>query len=325
MKLDSKISSVETLRGIAALMVVFYHLSNGNINFFNDGFWLKEAGSYGYNGIIVFFVISGFIIPWSLHKNQYHIRSFFRFLFRRSVRIEIPYIASIVLVVALTLLASRTSIFMGAEYHPDPYQILANVVYLPGFWGYNWLQPIYWTLLAEVQFYILIGVLFELLKGRYKWAILLLLMASYQLPFMLFPFIGLFLMGIVYFQYRSAIIPKNQALLAGFVVFVFSSYSIGFLETLIGGGAILFIAFASTTNYLTSFFGRISYSLYLTHIVIGGKIINLGIRYSDTIFLKLVVFIFAFAASILFAWIFYKVIERPAINLSKQIEYSAGE
>ena len=84
MKFDSKISSVESLRGIAALMVTFYHLSNGNINFFNDGFWLKEAGSYGYNGVIVFFVISGFIIPWSLHKNQYHIRSFFRFLFRRS-------------------------------------------------------------------------------------------------------------------------------------------------------------------------------------------------------------------------------------------------
>jgi hypothetical protein len=66
----ARIDSVHTLRGIAALSVVWFHLTNGNAAFPpNSG--LKTSGSKGWLGVEVFFVLSGFIIPFALHRSDY--------------------------------------------------------------------------------------------------------------------------------------------------------------------------------------------------------------------------------------------------------------
>jgi peptidoglycan/LPS O-acetylase OafA/YrhL len=54
---------IDALRGIAALMVVIVH---GSAEL--DKSWLTVVAGYGQYGVVIFFVISGFIIPYSLDQ-----------------------------------------------------------------------------------------------------------------------------------------------------------------------------------------------------------------------------------------------------------------
>ncbi len=65
--------------------------------------WLGLSGKYGYLGVDIFFVISGFVIPWSLYRTRYAIRDYPRFLLKRNVRLYPPYLASI----AISILATN--------------------------------------------------------------------------------------------------------------------------------------------------------------------------------------------------------------------------
>src|SRR3954466_1743461 len=94
--------SVEVLRGIAAFSVMWFHLTNGNNLFLANDSLLKASGAYGYLGVQLFFVISGFIIPYSLSLRTYQIkRDGLAFLGRRIVRIEPAYLVSAIVTVLL--------------------------------------------------------------------------------------------------------------------------------------------------------------------------------------------------------------------------------
>jgi peptidoglycan/LPS O-acetylase OafA/YrhL len=69
------------------------------------------------------------------------------------------------------------------------------------------------------------------------------------------------------------------------------------------------------------FFSNISFSLYLTHTTIGGKIVNLGLRFVNSTAERYGLFLMALAASIAFAYLFYIVIEKKAIAAGKKIKY----
>ena len=69
------------------------------------------------------------------------------------------------------------------------------------------------------------------------------------------------------------------------------------------------------------FLGRISYSLYLAHAIAGGKVMKLGAQFlgkspAAAIFL----FFLAFAVSIGGAYVFYLLIERPSVELTKRLK-----
>src|ERR1700712_4724969 len=88
----TELKSIEFLRGIASAMVCFFHLSCGNPEFLSDNNLLKRIGSIGWSGVEIFFVISGFVIPYAMYKKQYNINNFFSFLRKRIIRIEPPYL-----------------------------------------------------------------------------------------------------------------------------------------------------------------------------------------------------------------------------------------
>src|SRR3989344_379820 len=91
---------LDSLRAIAALSVCFYHFVCGPIDFItNEG--VLDFFSFGKYGVQLFFVISGFVIPWSISSSNYEIKRYFHFLLKRFLRLEPPYIFSIILVVIL--------------------------------------------------------------------------------------------------------------------------------------------------------------------------------------------------------------------------------
>lgn len=88
---------IQGLRGLASLAVAWYHLTEGL------GSALKQWGSIGAHGVEVFFVISGFVIPFSIWKlkRSNSLTGFPKFMARRLLRIEPPYLVSLIMVVIL--------------------------------------------------------------------------------------------------------------------------------------------------------------------------------------------------------------------------------
>lgn len=80
-----KILGIHYLRGIAALMVVFYHLRTT----LNHVYAQSDLGdimfSYGAFGVDLFFVISGYIICYSTEKKERYMR--IKYIVRRVFRI----------------------------------------------------------------------------------------------------------------------------------------------------------------------------------------------------------------------------------------------
>ena len=100
------LSSLDLLRGLAAVAVCYFHFTHGNPDFLSPGNFLYISGRYGFLGVDVFFVISGFVIPYAMYRGNYHLRDFGRFLTKRVVRIEPPYLISILLVLALNWIST---------------------------------------------------------------------------------------------------------------------------------------------------------------------------------------------------------------------------
>jgi peptidoglycan/LPS O-acetylase OafA/YrhL len=67
--------------------------------------------------------------------------------------------------------------------------------------------------------------------------------------------------------------------------------------------------------------GGISYSLYLMHVPIGGRVVNLGVRLPDHRAVEIAVLFLALAASLVAAWCLHRYVEQPAQRWAAAIRY----
>jgi hypothetical protein len=104
-----RISVVEAMRALASISVALFHFCS---QLYSTGAQLVT--SYGWLGVDVFFVISGFVIPLSLYGRTYGLRDFPSFFLRRLVRLEPAYLVSIAAVVVLQY-ASSVALGLGAK------------------------------------------------------------------------------------------------------------------------------------------------------------------------------------------------------------------
>jgi len=192
--MQQRLGTIDALRGIAALSVAWYHFTHGS-TLLSQG-WIKASGNYGWVGVEMFFVISGFIIPYSLHKAGYHSRDFGLFVVKRIARLDPPYIADILLIIALSYVVTFVPGFRGEVPHYTASQLLCHLAYFNSFVGKPWVNVVFWSLGIEFQYYLLIGVLFPLLVERrapLRFGFLALLIAAsilirrYTLVFVWFP------------------------------------------------------------------------------------------------------------------------------------------
>jgi peptidoglycan/LPS O-acetylase OafA/YrhL len=145
MKSQEVIKSIQYLRGLAALMVVFYHFRH----YLNDVYVEKGLGDLlfdqGAFGVDLFFIISGFIICYSTRRQEAH--PLIAYALKRIFRIYPLLIVSVL--VFYFLLGShgfslaRSLIPLHADYSDEG-----------PFFGYNMLVPA-WTLTYEISFYLL--------------------------------------------------------------------------------------------------------------------------------------------------------------------------
>ena len=324
---SQRLVTLDLLRGFASLSVCWFHLTNGNEHFLHPG-WLKSSGEYGWVGVNIFFVISGFIIPYALAQSGYRVSDYGRFILKRIVRLDPPYIAAIALIVALGYITSHVPGFRGAPFHVSAMQLLVHLGYANVLLGYAWLSPVFWTLAIELQYYLLVGLLFPLINTKRlkisTAALVCLSILALLIPGRpyVFHWLFLFMLGIVTFQFRTGKLSHKLYLLHVAILTAGACRNDGFLVGFAGAATAVMIGFVNAKlDKRWTFLGLISYSLYLLHTTIGGRVINLGDRLPDTLTIKLLVLAVALTLTLVSSWIFYRLIEKPAQRWSAALGY----
>lgn len=316
---NEQIFTVEALRGVAALAVTWFHMTN---TYARD--WVNYSGSNGWLGVDMFFVISGFIIPYSLHRSKYKLAYFPRFLLRRLVRLEPPYLISIVIVLILWELAARAPGFAGAPPNYALGQILAHFLYLIPLTSYPWLNIVYWTLAYEFVFYLLAGLLWPVLSHRslFVTAALVACIQAVDIALGGHPTGAalLFFVGICCARNRLKLDPPWLSLAAAAVAVVGLWWIVEPLVAFVSLGTAFFIVFVDVPRLrVLGFLGAISYSLYLLHVPIGGRVVNIGRRFIDGPVQEFALSLVALAVSLVVATIFWRYVEEPAKRASKRV------
>jgi peptidoglycan/LPS O-acetylase OafA/YrhL len=330
MQQKGRVEIVEGLRGIAALSVAWFHFTQGNTRFLEEGF-VKASGQSGWLGVYIFFVISGFVIPYALFRANYTVKeNFCRFLGRRLVRLEPPYILCILLTVLLWYISSRMPGFRGTAPEWSFSQMFFHIGYLVPFSDHPWLSPVFWSLAIEFQYYIAMGLVFPLLVSKRSVIRIVTLAAMCLLSYfvrdksLFFAYLGLFTIGILVFQLYAKLIGTGMFLvcssLAALVVWEVQDPPTA-VAGLLTGFAIAFLGRVRLGPLV--YLGTISYSLYLLHVPIGGRIINLGEHYAVNTFGRMLALTGALLLSILAAHLFYRYVEYPSRLLSMRIGYTA--
>lgn len=356
-KSSHRFEFLDGLRGIAALAVIFFHF-NGTLKdhgILHIPHFIDTLCQWGHYGVQLFFVLSGFVIAYSLRNEQISSLFCLRFFLKRSIRLDPPYWLVIGLMLMLNCLANFL-FHKGGEYLATFSQILLNVLYLPDLLQIPRILPVAWTLCIEIQFYLTFVLLlqfYQFLKRRLcsksitffdQSALFHILFSSLTLfsllqntswaPLPSLPGIFIrywysFFMGCLT-CWTMLLFVRPTFLWISFLLL--GSYSLidknpEAFATFIIALVIYIVARMKKMHHVltTRFFqyaGKISYSLYLIHWPIGMKFIDISLRFFNSeihLWLIFILTIFALILTFLVAHYFYYFIELPSLNLSRKV------
>ena len=293
--IDQRSAGIDLLRSLSVMIVIFSHYG------ILPEFSLPLGGTHG---VVIFFMVSGYCMSYSLAGRNGH-----QFLAARFWR----------LVPILIICASITTLieFLLNDIRPDRGQSFksygANIVCLPMgnllcdlFFGlakgesirYSWVDGAYWSLLVEIRFYFLLWMLIYLVKIKsYIFVIAslgLFSIAEYELESISKS--NDFLMYLPFFSFGMAVSDflkgdKKGLLLMiySFLVFFVLSYvevdsiSMNLNRANFGSYVFCFVvflgfigAFRKLSKSFIGYFGVLTYPLYLLHQDIGLIIMEIG-------------------------------------------------
>lgn len=345
MSAKARYSFVDALRGVAALGVVLYHVYSKNL-LPMTGYELPEpfhsVFSNGNLGVYIFFVISGFVITQSIAASRITPRFVGWFALRRSLRLDPPYWATIAAMIVLSYVSGRVQ----RDHAPLPLPawdaVVAHLFYLQGFLGYPQIVGVFWTLCYEIQFYLTLVILTgawqwqrAALRSRWivfapLWIASALCVASSPDPTREVVFVyawPYFFLGVVVNWVHN----REQPPLALALVAVGTAALLPFAPLKSGiavltAAAIYQVSVSGQLSSLTlgralQYLGRISYSLYLVHMLIGTPLMRFGLRHLGAMNFGKAMALTAVAvmASIAAAHVMYVVVERPAVRWSRRL------
>lgn len=307
----------------AAMSVVLYHysdsLSSDNSSFFSI------ASQFGYLGVPLFFIISGFVISASAMH-----RSGLAFAVSRFVRLYPAYWASIIITLSVVYVTKGETESLRT--------FVANLTMLNDYVGIKDIDGVYWTLKVELKFYACVFLLIAF--GAYKhyriwlpaW---LLLTVSYVIsgqPFFMSWFINphyscYFIAGAAfYFIWRDGLTRLMATVLGGSLILSLakayqqvsgfisepSSIERTIAAVIVFGMFLLFAAMTSGVlrlqerpTYLA--LGALTYPLYLLHARAGKALIeSMSEIFPKQIAASLVIFLMIFLS-----YSVYRLVERP--------------
>ena len=320
--MKTRLYELDSLRGIAALIVVLYHYTTRYDEYYGHSIEPLFYFPFGEYGVFLIFIISGFVITLTLDRTKH----WSDFLVSRASRLYPAYWMAITLT-ALTVwlfaLPGREVTFRATLFN---FTMLQDWLHVPRVDG------AYWTLTIQLSFYCIMFLIYacnqmrNLARIGLMWNSVIIVAAfaeqylSLQIHwaiklFFLVDFGNLFIAGIMFYKLSR---DFSVIYLLPIILSVLADY------VLRGGMHCVFISFLYLAFFLLAigrlswlgikplmFVGSISYSLYLIHQNIGFVIIRslyqLGFATPwSTILVPLMV-------SIAVASVMYFFLEKPAM------------
>jgi peptidoglycan/LPS O-acetylase OafA/YrhL len=368
---ETKLVVVEAMRGLAALMVVLYHaraefwIGIGNSWAANGatldpGTLIGYASyplSYGWFGVQVFFLLSGYCIhrrlAYQLAADPDVVINWCRFFIRRFLRIYPVYISALVLTALIDGIYLSQGGAIGSNGAFSWSAFLSSILTLQGFFepmfGTN---TVFWTLSIEVHLYLFYPLIFSFNRNAGAGAAILLSFiasAAYIGLFLIFdwsryfpyahgggpvflPFVFMWAAGAYLADAEAGRAHRPggilwfcvwiTALVGGFVVHVLTNEVVSALPLAVGATGLVLWAMQMSLRFPAisarilpplAWLGACSYSLYATHRIVFGVINTSGFEGQSASVGK---FIVATLLAVLFARLFYLMIERASLNLS---------
>jgi len=285
--MDKRIHFLDGIRGLAILLVVLFHTFSAHSDVlpyeeYKDIIIFK----YGFLGVQLFFLLSGFVILMTLEKSK----SFWNFIYKRWLRL---FPAMLIVSVLLYLIVSF--LFPRKTEQPNIYSLIPGLLFIePGIIGSVLktniivLEQSFWSLYIEMKFYIVIGICYFMF-GRKKALLCLILLFSYSLLNTIYPLhhfnytllvlscFGWFVSGCLAYIYyiekrkRYLFFSIIMGLLTLYTTYKLRQASLDYFLT----GIVVISIFYITVCYEKSrfilanrfflFLGFISYPLYLIH------------------------------------------------------------
>ena len=153
---NTRLESIHIMRGLAAFLVMMGHLTYANEKFRANLPDFCSMFSFATSGIWMFFVISGFVIPLAMKHVGYQFRSSaWPFFLRRIVRLEPPYIVSVLFATLLACAATHSPGYRGVPFSVDTQAFFLQFFYLAPWFGKDWINGVTWSLAIEFKYYFL--------------------------------------------------------------------------------------------------------------------------------------------------------------------------
>ena len=332
-----QIVELQYLRALAVMLVVIGHTHQTEGRFFADPL-LGEMAYFGFSGVDVFFVVSGFII----HHLYRGISGFDpAFLLNRLNRIfPLYWVFTAAALVGYALIGDQLTRAPGLA------DILTSIALIPT--GQPPVLVVGWTLVHELYFYVCYGI-FLMLPARLRgvaalvWAVMTIGFAimpekpgSPWLALAVSPFNLLFLVGALLAELKNMASRQRWAALAlavsGLLAGVFWADRLG-LEAFTNPAARLLyfgpfalglvwavLAWKPRLPVLLQRVGDWSYAIYLGHVMwIGALVRVLALQSSlPPLAASLLVYGLALTGSVLLGWLSHRLIERPMLSYGKR-------
>ncbi|MES2103874.1 MAG: acyltransferase family protein [Pseudomonadota bacterium] len=238
---------LDIVRLSAAMAVFLSHLSWSRLS---GGFlwWLQP---YGHSAVIVFFVLSGFVIQFVVEKKEVIYQDYMVARFARLWSVVVP---AVVLTFVLDRIgaAHDASVYLMDRETLPALRMGAGVLFLNQSWWWNlslMSNDAYWSLPYEFWYYMIFGAA-SYFKGK-KRIVLMLLSAVMAGPCILL-LLPIWLMGVAAYRARNRVTLNNGMAIGMFII---SGIAIATLLMLDGRGIVV----RSTSPYLPPSFSPIDF------------------------------------------------------------------
>jgi peptidoglycan/LPS O-acetylase OafA/YrhL len=210
----SQSAYLDLLRIVAAVTVLLSHVSRTNLS----GGFLWQVQTAGHDGVIVFFVLSGYVISYVADSRE---RQGADFAISRLTRLYSVVLPALI----LTYVADRVGMAYASElyraaHHGDPlFRIVTAALFLSQSWNFNielFSNTAYWSLPFEFWYYVLFGV-FVFVPGKVRYAALAVAAAIAGPKILLL--LPVWLLGVASYRARTLAVSPATA----WALFVFSA------------------------------------------------------------------------------------------------------
>jgi len=331
---------LQIFRGIAALMVVIHH-SVASMKYYHNVNYevLNYIGKFGKLGVDFFFILSGFIISYTVYYKYDEPESFKNYVKSRLIRVYVPYLPIGILMFILY------SFFPDFSNGDREISLLTSLSLYPiG----NPALSVAWTLTFELSFYLLFSISFYSRKlWNYfivLWIVLILIFnysslnnlqikryplfkiffSTYNIEFIL----GYLLSLIIIHKIKIRLQHQLLGLLTLAALFVYPIFlsikTTDFHSNYLFSGILFFLLYNAiiifnkkiNKNLILMHVGNASYSIYLVHNPIQMIVLRFYPKINSilTIIISLLVVLFI---SSLFGYLYYLIFEKKCMELIK--------